>query len=368
MSEKNKKDIKGKVAFVQGRPEAHQMHRKFAASVDAEFSYVDFRMRWQDQQKNIVYRVLSWFVCALTFPKIKEYSFFYIDNLHFMPVIMKYLRLNRKRQKIVAHLGSHTLYFIYAHKFSRITEKLHIWALRNYDALICEGMMAEDLVKKILGEKTPKLYTIINGIPEDHFPKNNLKADRLNSNTILFAGHGPGRDRMWYKGLDLMLRAFEKAKKQKSDLQFIIVGEWEPEVQKEVLVNFDQEIIDSIKFVGATKNLGDYFEQASLYVHCARGEAYGLTILIAMSYGLPVIVSEWTGAKEVVAQIDSSYIVELNEGKIAEQIIKYFKLSLPEKQQLGEKNSVIGRTYTETRAVQDFKDKFNKMKSDFNLH
>jgi glycosyltransferase involved in cell wall biosynthesis len=284
-----------------------------------------------------------------------------------MPVLMKMLRLKKHRQKIVAHLGSHTLYFIYAHRFSKFTEKLHIWALRNYDALICEGQMAEDLVKKILGEKTPLLYTVINGIPEDHFP-NKTKSSRLDTNTILFAGHGPGKERMWYKGLDLMLQAFETAKETNKDLEFVIVGEWEPEIQKELLKNLNAESNNAIKFVGAVKNMEYYFSNASLYLHCARGEAYGLTVLIAMAYGLPVILSEWTGTKEIVRQVDESYIVALDKEEIARQIIKYFNLPTEERQKIGEKSKLVGTMYTEERAIQDFRDKFNKMRNDFKLN
>jgi len=175
-----------KVAYIQGRPGAHPMHRKFAEEVNSTFHFVDFKMQWQDKNKSILYRITSWFICALTFPKKKKYSVFLVDNLHFMPVLMKSLGLIGKKQKIVAHMGSHTLYFIYAHRFSKLTEYMHILALKRYDALICEGKMAETLVKKILGQKTPKLYTVINGIPEEHFPKEiNLTLENKN---ILFIG------------------------------------------------------------------------------------------------------------------------------------------------------------------------------------
>ena len=359
--------MEAKVVFIHGRPGAHQMHQKFATSVGAEFCFVDFKMRWQDKSRSIFYRVMSWVVCAITFPNIKKHTIFFVDNLHFMPVVMKMLRLNKKKQKIVAHLGSHTLYFIYAHRFSKLTERLHIWALSNYDALICEGQMAEDLVKKILGEKTPPLYTVINGIPQDHFPTKTHNA-KLNTNTILFAGHGPGKERLWYKGLDLMLQAFNIAKRTNKDLEFVIVGEWEKEIQKELLNGFNEDTVNAIKFVGPVKSMEHYFTEASLYLHCARGEAYGLTVLIAMAYGLPVIVSEWTGTKEIVKQVDETYIIELNAEKIANRIIKYFNLSILERQKIGEKSKLVGTMYTEERAIQDFRDKFNIMINDFKLN
>lgn len=352
-----------RIAYIHGRPSAHPMHAKFASSIGAEFHFVDFKMRWQDKNMSILYRITSWLVCALTFPNKKKYAIFLVDNLHFMPVIMKSLCLISKKQKIVAHMGSHTLYFIYAHRFSKLTEWLHIQALKRYDALICEGKMAEVLVKKILGNKTPKLYTVINGIPEEHFPQQ-VKTPLINKN-ILFIGHGPGKERLWYKGLDLMIASFAIAKIKDPELTFTIVGNWNEEIKKELLGNLDAETRRSIHFVGETSQLGAYIKNSSLYLHCARGEAYGLTVLIAMSYGVPTLVSEWTGTKEIVEQIDKRFIAPLDEKVIAEKIQWYFQLSQKEKQMFSQKFLTIGQNYTEKKAL-DFHEKtFMKIEKDF---
>jgi glycosyltransferase involved in cell wall biosynthesis len=352
-----------KVAYIQGRPGAHPMHRKFAETVNAKFHFVDFRMRWQDKNKSILYRMISWFICALTFPSKKSYGIFLVDNLHFMPVLMKSLRLIRKKQKIVAHMGSHTLYFIYAHRFSKPVEYIHIQALKRYDALICEGKMAETLVKEILGDAAPKTYTVINGIPEEHFPKQiNLT---LKNKNILFIGHGTGKERMWYKGLDLMVEAFAIAKEKDTELTFTIVGEWDKDLQKELIKKYNPETQKSVNFVDETPQLDKYINNSSLYLHCARGEAYGLTILIAMSYGLPTLVSEWTGAKEVVEQIDKNFVVPIDAKDIAAKINWYFSLNISDKEAYSTKFREIGCTYTEKKALDDFNDKFLQLEKDF---
>jgi len=351
------------VAYIQGRPGAHPMHKKFAEAVSATFHFVDFKMRWQDREKSILYQITSWFVCAFSFPSKKKYDIFLVDNLHFMPVLMKSFGLISKKQKIVAHMGSHTLYFIYAHRFSKPVEYLHIQALKRYDALICEGKMAETLVREILGNATPKIYAIINGIPEEHFPKQiNLN---LKNKNILFIGHGTGKERMWYKGLDLMIAAFALAKEKDSELSFTIVGEWDKDLQEELLKDYNEETRKSINFVDETPQLDKYINNSSLYLHCARGEAYGLTILIAMSYGLPTLISEWTGAKEVVEQIDKKFIAPINPQDIATKINWYFSLDIKDKEAYSAKFREIGCTYTEKRVLSDFNEKFLQLEKDF---
>ncbi len=354
-----------KVAYIQGRPCAHPMHRKFAESVNATFHFVDFKMRWQDKNKFILYRIISWFVCAITFPLKRKYEIFLVDNLHFMPVIMKSFRLISKKQKIVAHLGSHTLYFIYTHRFSRFTEYLHIQALKRYDALICEGEMAEMLVKNILGEKTPKLYTVINGIPSNHFPKQQNITSIDNHKNILFIGQGPGQNRLWYKGLDLMLEAFSIALKEDSELTFTIVGDWEDKLKVELLNLYSIETQKAIHFIGNTEKLDIFLNKSSFYLHCARGEAYGLTVLIAMSYGIPPLISEWTGTKEVVEKVSKELISPLDAKIIANKINWFFGLTDTEKKKLSQKCMEIGQLYTEENAIQYFKKQFNQLEKDF---
>jgi len=359
------KDVK--VAYIHGRPAAHPMHQKFAESVGGIFQPVDFKMRWQDKNRSILYRVISWLICAFTFPNKKDYNIFLVDNLHFYPVIMKVLHLISRKQKIVAHLGSHTLYFIYAHRFSRLTEWLHIQALKRYDALICEGKMAEELVKKILGKNTPKLYTVFMGIPKEQFPSENGVTKNLPGKNILFIGNGPNQFRMWYKGLDLMIAAFKLAKIKNTELTFTIVGDWEDGIIQELLKNCNEETKNSISFTGSTTDLGIYTRDASLYLHCGRGEAFAVSILIAMASGIPSIVSEWTGCKEVVEQVDTNLIVSLDENEIAEKIIWYFNLPFEKKELLSNKFREVTQKYTAENAISFHQHKFEQLIKDFDL-
>ena len=353
-----------KVAYIHGRPGPHPMHRKFAECVGGEFNFVDFKMRWQDKNKSVLYRLISWLVCALTFPNKKQYNIFLIDNPHFMPVIMKMLGLIDKKQKIVVHLGSHTLYFIYAHRFSKLSEWMHVQALKRYDALICEGKMAEELVNKILKRNHSKTYVTSNGIPDEHFPLRKNHTVNLKGKNILFMGHGPGKNRLWYKGLDLMISAFHLAYQKDSGLTFTIVGNWDEDVIKELVSTCDSKTQSAIHFTGATEDLGKFTREASLYLHCSRGEAFGITIYVAMASGIPAIVSEWTGAKEVVEQIDKALMTPLDTDLISKKILWYFNLPISEKEKLSIRCKEIAKGYTEEKAVSNYKTVFKQIERD----
>lgn len=320
-------------------------------------------MRWQDRKRSVLYRLTSWLVCAFSFPNRRKYDVFLVDNLHFMPVLMKMLGLLRRDQKIVVHMGSHTLYFMYADRFSWLNNWLHRKALARYDAVICEGQMAEELVRKILGARSPRLYTVINGIPGKHFEKRTVPA--LADGALLFMGHGPEDHRAWYKGIDLMLDAFAEARRRKPHLTFTIVGEWSEPARTKLLAKYDNDTRKAVTFTGPTSDLDSVARAHDLYLHCARGEAFGLTILIAMANGLPALVSAWTGAREVVQQVSEKLVAPLDASVIAARICWYLDLPEEEKGQLSARSRHSAEGYTEERAVAVHRQRFQEMLNDF---
>jgi len=93
----------------------------------------------------------------------------------------------------------------------------------------------------------------------------------------------------------------------------------------------------------------------------ARGEAFGISILEAMLAGVPSIVSEWTGAREVVEQVDRQLVVPTDPAAAADRIRWYLGLPTPEKQRLSERSREVAATYTEERATQVFRDAISQI-------
>jgi glycosyltransferase involved in cell wall biosynthesis len=99
--------------------------------------------------------------------------------------------------------------------------------------------------------------------------------------------------------------------------------------------------------------------QASLYLHLARGEAWGVAILEAMAAGLPAIVSEWTGAAEAVEQVWPEGVVPLSVEKATEAVVRYFSLTETEKRALSEKSATLIREkYRLSQAIAGFQSAF----------
>ena len=117
----------------------------------------------------------------------------------------------------------------------------------------------------------------------------------------------------------------------------------------------------SIYNIGKSKSIEKHLQEGSLYLHPARGEAWGLSINEAMLAGLVPIISEFTGTRELVNQVDSRLVCPLDESKISEGIIWYFNLPIAEKKALSEKSRIVARKYTEEEAVSNFKQEFTSV-------
>lgn len=91
----------------------------------------------------------------------------------------------------------------------------------------------------------------------------------------------------YQKGFDLLIEAWVSVIKQCPDWQLWIVGGGNREsiqklVERENLGNW-------IKLFPATNNIEEYYSQASLYVLSSRYEGFGLVLIEAMSFGLPIV-------------------------------------------------------------------------------
>jgi glycosyltransferase involved in cell wall biosynthesis len=295
--------------------------------------------------------------------KYPDHEVLLIDNLHFTPVILN-LFFTQKRKKIIVHLGSHTLYFMYAKVFSRLNRWLHKQILKRYDVLVCEGKMAFQMATGILADKTPPAYVTFLGPSVERYSMLNEIKPNLNSKNIIIIANGPTKFRSYYKGLDIMLRAFERALEIQPGLRLKILGSWNQEVIEESVAIIRKTTSKQITFVGNVQSVVHDLYDAALCLHCTRGDAFPTSTLEAMAAGVPTLVSDWTGTKEVIENVDPNLIVPLDELKVANQIIWYFNLPMPHKEDLSLRCKRATEKYTQELAIDHYRRTFDKIFED----
>jgi glycosyltransferase involved in cell wall biosynthesis len=344
-----------KTVFLHGRPAPHPLHASLARSVNADFLPIDYLLRFHDRKSTRFYRYVSGMVCGMCLRR--DYSLIIAEGSHTPPVVAKKLGLLRQGQKIAALMGSETLYFIKTQYYSKRTCRLLIRLLSNYDVVFCIGMMQTNIARELLDKppRGPVIVTISPGFSQERGEAFRDLAPRLDGNRLLLIANGPGEFRAWYKGLDLVLEALALASTAYPDLELVILGEWEAGCRNALLARFPQ-IRRQVRFAGPTSDLAPYVTDSCLYVHLARGDAFPICTLEMMAAGLPAIVSEWTGSREAVEQVDASLVVPLDARAAADRIVRYMSSPLEERQQLSTAlRQLAYRKYTQAAAIERFR-------------
>lgn len=356
---------KYKVVYIHGRPTGHPIHDMFANILKAEFKPVDFILPWHENPNSYkIKRYLSWLLCALFFPNRKKYSVFFTESIREPILIMKLLGLISSRQKLIPLMDNETLFFYHNNRYSKIV----MWMIKKYleksDAIICVGEFQSKLAEQIIGKKQfAKIRTVNNWVFKENYEKLSKITSDLNSKKILFIGDVSAEFRAWYKGVDLMIKAFDLASKVNTDITLEIVGINDVKYLDSYLSKLTFETRNKI-LIKSRQPIFSFLETASLYLHCARGEAWGITIMEALTAGVPVICSDLTGAKEVVVKVSPELIVPTNELKIAEKIIWFFNLPYNQRLDLSHRGREVMKDYTEEKSIDRFKKAYEDIENE----
>ncbi len=75
------------------------------------------------------------------------------------------------------------------------------------------------------------------------------------------------------------------------------------------------EIEKNVSFMGFVNNIEDYYHQSHIYVHSAKKEALGLTLLEAMAAGLPVISLDGKGNRDLIEDGKNGYMFKSHDAE-----------------------------------------------------
>ena len=107
--------------------------------------------------------------------------------------------------------------------------------------------------------------------------------------------------------------------------------------------------------------MGSIFEKCSLFVQSSRFDAFPVATLEALRAGLPAIVTEMVGAREVVEKLGRDFIRKVDAEDIANGILKYLDLSEEEKFKLSEKARQLSEPFNKSEMCERFKKEFWKV-------
>lgn len=242
--------------------------------------------------------------------------------------------------------GSKIIYYAVDHLFYRLQnisnykKQYYKFLLKSVDGVISDSdLMAED-VKKFMNCPIETCYPFV----EDRFFKYN--AD-LNSHNITFIG----RVDEW-KGVDVLINAFKLVKRQIKDVKLFILGEGPLK---------DKINCEGINFVGWQNNPEYFLAKSRLYVHPARHEPFGVSILEAMAVGTIPIISKNMGCRIAVSEVSDNLFVEIDSMNVAKKIVELMSMNYKEIQKLSSKCKEIAAKFKRDKSIDNFKVKFYEL-------
>jgi 1,2-diacylglycerol 3-alpha-glucosyltransferase len=126
------------------------------------------------------------------------------------------------------------------------------------------------------------------------------------------------------KSVDVVLRAFAQASKNIFKISFYIGGDG-PEKKKLEKLSYELGISHQTKFVGFVRDQEwlEAFQSADLFITASKSENMPLTIVEAMSTGLPIVAVDSKGIPEIVQNGANGFLSDPDDtNSMANNIIK----------------------------------------------
>lgn len=158
------------------------------------------------------------------------------------------------------------------------------------------------------------------------------------------------------KGFDVLIRAFADVHAARSDTKLIIMGEGEERESLHKLVralNLD----GVIEIPGFSRNIGEMYRRADVFVCSSRFEGFGNVLVEAMSYGLPIVSTECKhGPREILDDGVYGELVSVDDSvALSGAILKVLETSHDPAQQIERAKhfsiDTIGRQYLEVMGL-----------------
>jgi glycosyltransferase involved in cell wall biosynthesis len=225
----------------------------------------------------------------------------------------------------------HTLYDKYAHFTPLIPTVIAAkWAIgnavkfaNNADCIVTPTNSVKEIIRQ-WGVKNKNVIAIPTGIDESLFENADGKQIRLK--------YAIGDDEILLvlvtrftkeKNVEFLFRSVDKAIRANSKIKFLACGEGDLTERLKTFIR-KQALEDRIMFAGFVPNdvKKNFYAAGDIFVFASTSETQGMIVSEAMFMGLPVVAVKATGTSDLVANQISGLLVEEDEEKFANAIVK----------------------------------------------
>ncbi|MGO4184033.1 glycosyltransferase [Paenibacillus sp. TAF43_2] len=123
------------------------------------------------------------------------------------------------------------------------------------------------------------------------------------------------------KGFEMAVEACKKLVEIGYDIRWYVIGEGEERSKLELIIN-EYQLCDHFYLIGIKDNPYPYIREADIYVQPSRFEGKSIAIDEAKILNKPIVVTNFSTAKDQITHYENGLIVEMNSTAISEGIIE----------------------------------------------
>ena len=139
------------------------------------------------------------------------------------------------------------------------------------------------------------------------------------------------------KGQDILIKAFSKISKDYENFNLVIVGRPAEAMDKLKALNVSLKLEDRVWiYEGLSHNkISVFMKNAEIFVLPSRYEAFGIVILEAGAFGVPVIASNVGGIREIITHDQTGRLFEVEDTDQLEKELRFLLENPEQRQKLG---------------------------------
>lgn len=245
--------------------------------------------------------------------RVLAFNFHFADLGVFPIALLRFFRLYRGALIISFHGAD----LRDARTAGRVERVLWRFVLHSATAIVaCSKALAAD-VSEFAGKMARSVHAIQNGLDIEYFLSNLDRSNGLpkilhNREFILSVATWE-----WKKGLDVLLRGFAEVRRTNAGIALVLVGRAsEAESGLRTLAAELGVANDVLFFESVPHNqIGLFLERAKAFCLPSRAEPFGIAILEAGAYRLPVVASRVGGIPEIIVDGETGLLVEPDDVK-----------------------------------------------------
>jgi glycosyltransferase involved in cell wall biosynthesis len=276
----------------------------------------------------------------------------FTSGFNLWSIISIFCKIFRTWKVVIVYDGSSPSVDMKDSSFRLILRKLIV---RFSNALITNTFEGRKYLLQYLQAKDWKVFVKPYEVPESKFldienPPFLFSLSNLKHPIFLYVGRVRKR-----KGIFLLFEACINLKKKGyEEYSLIVVGDG-PERRELEYVAKKKCIDKNINFTGWVNytQLGYYYKNSDVFVIPSFEDVWGMVVLEAMDFGLPVLCSKGVGAKEMIINGSNGYIFDpLNPKELTNLMIQFIVNPLDIKK-MGKKSKKIISLYTPKLAAKN---------------